>query len=307
MLKGSHAQLLCEGLSLVRVSQVVFLVFHAPTSRNAIGSEKAAALADLVRSDAFAALLAENNVGAFALVSSVPNVFLSGGDIRELAQEREPHAQTLTANMRAFCAALPHLSVPTFSLLAGNAYGGGAEVALATDFRMAATFHHTTSNVALHFWQAKWAVPGGWHGMARLSTLCPALDARRVSLLFAAARSIGFSDLVRLGLCDFLPPTPNADGEVPHSPGALDSVTFGTETSAFTLPAWAWGSLHAFAEGFVACPAKLRADFLRREEFVSEVDGEAGGDAAFFERHWMQDDHRARLAAFAARKSGEFK
>ena len=147
--------------------------------------------------------------------------------------------------------------------------------------------------------------------MARMSKLCPALDARRVSLLFAAAQSIGFNDMVRLGLCDFLPPKPHADGEVHCSPGALDSLTFGTETSAFKLPAWAWGSLHSFAEGFAACPAKLRADFLRREEFVSKADGEfegdAGGDTAFFERHWMQDDHRARLSAFAARKSGEFK
>lgn len=340
----SDSLLLCEGLSVARASGVVFLVFHDTANRNAIGLQKAQHLASLAALAASAMphdkkpqahlqaagtaadlhhFLAQSPPGALALVSTVPNVFLSGGDVRELARiaaidhKKSPeHAQNELTNttaftqyMRLFCDALSNLPFPTFSLLAGHAYGGGAEVALATDFRMAATHsleRTATSNVALHFWQAKWGVPGGWQGMARLSALCPALDARRVSLLFAASQSLPFEALARLGLFDFLPPATHSSIALPHSPEQSDAaftseqVSFQGNSFSFTLPGWLWNLLHSFAAEFQNCPSALRDDFLRREKFAHTPDG----DNAFFARYWMQEEHRTRLLKAAERKSG---
>jgi len=245
---------------------------------------KARALAELVTSGALVRAIEEGNIGGLALASAQGGVFVSGGDVRKLAVMDSRLAVAMTRDMRTFCAALSTLPIPTFSLLQGPAYGGGAELALATDFRVAA---HPLA--ALHFWQAKWALPGGWHGMARMSELCPALSPRRVALMFASARSLDRAELLRLGLC-----------EASFDAGS-DAEPVAIAQGRLNLPKAAFEFVLDFAKGFSSCPTRLRSDFLRRGNPVA-VDASGGRlreeDEAMFARHWFGPEHRARLDAF---------
>jgi enoyl-CoA hydratase/carnithine racemase len=258
-----------EGLSLTAEGPVLSLRFRSPAARNALDGTKASLLAELVRSGSLASLLEAGDFGAFLLRSDVEGVFVSGGDVKHLhiaARENPDAAHALTGDMRLVCAALSHMPVPTFSLLEGAAYGGGAELALATDFRIGVVSETFAAPMpALHFWQSKWAVPGGWHGMERLGALCPSLDSRRVSLLFAAARSLGADELWRMGLLD---------------------ARFATLEGAAAY-------VDEFARGVRACPDRLRADLLARDDSTH--------DAALFQRHWLGEEHRTLLAAHSAR------
>ena len=249
---------------MVREGNVLCLIFDDAATKNAIDDVKARALAHRVTSGALEHSIGEGNIGALVLTSAMSGVFASGGDVKKLGGMESHVANEMTLHMRAFCAALSTLPAPTFSLLCGPAYGGGAEIALATDFRVAGH-----ASAALHLWQAKWAVPGGWHGMTRLSELCPSLSPRRVGLLFASARSLDKSELVRLGLCD---------AAFEAEPAAMDFIL-------------------EFANGFSSCPRRLRSDFLGRINSV-------GTDEAMFARHWLGPEHRARLDAFKASRQG---
>lgn len=197
-------------------------------------------------------------LSAIVLRSCVEKVFVSGGDLDELTRMTLLQGDQLTKCMRYFCAALSRLSVPTFSLLNGVAAGGGAEIALATDYRWS-----THTSACLWFAQARWGVPGGWHGMERLQNLAPSLDARRVGLLFAAQQRMPLHKLVTLDLV----------------------------TSAFDSCDSALAALKELVLVLRVCPRDLMSDLLARRDGPNLN----ASDERLFEKYWLQQEHRRRL------------
>src|SRR4029077_8064017 len=69
--------------------------------------------------------------------------FCAGGDIKELETMRsEAEAAAMAHRMRATLDLIPQLAIPVIAGLNGDAYGGGAELAVACDFRVAAAHAH---------------------------------------------------------------------------------------------------------------------------------------------------------------------
>ena len=267
---------LAAGLHIHFDSNICRLRFSSASTKNAISfamAEALGALSELSTSgeSQLARMLSENQSALLVLESETPNIFVSGGHLSELANMSQADGERYTHFMRLFCRSLSTFSVPSLSLLSGPAYGGGTELALATDFRAA-----TSHQAALHFWQTRWAVPGGWNGMARLSQIVPAWNARRVGLLFMMQASLGCADLLRFGIVDF---------------------QFQDHT-AQTLQA----ELQVFAQRILQCPPELRCDLANRGQGNSEI---AEADAALFSRHWLQPEHRTRLAQFLKKPKTE--
>ena len=107
-------------------------------------------------------------VGALALVirGGGDRAFVSGGDLKELAKLRtEEDAAAMARRMRSICDSIAAFPAPVVAALNGHALGGGAEVAVAADIRIAA------DDIQIGFNQVTLAIMPAWGGAERLAAL----------------------------------------------------------------------------------------------------------------------------------------
>jgi enoyl-CoA hydratase/carnithine racemase len=152
---------------------VATLTLRHPERLNALTG---AMLADLDK--ALAAIEANAQVRALVPRAAPARAFCAGADVREWS-ELSPHdmgRRWIRDGNRIF-ARLTALDCITFSIIGADAYGGGLELALATDFRLAAT----SAKIALPE-TGIGAIPG-WLGIARLTALVGLGRAPRLVLL----------------------------------------------------------------------------------------------------------------------------
>ncbi len=134
--------------------------------------------------------------GALGLVirGSGNRAFVSGGDLKELAKLRtEEDAAAMARRMRSICDRIAAFPAPVIAALNGHALGGGAEVAVAADIRIAA------DDIRIGFNQVSLAIMPAWGGAERLA----ALVGRGRALLLAGSGTILDADEAQcVGLVD---------------------------------------------------------------------------------------------------------
>lgn len=145
---------------LERLGEATMLTIDRPSAHNAISrsvmDELDAALTEVAGSD----------TRVLAIRGAGERVFVSGGDLKDLASVRtEPDAQAMALRMRDLLDRVAGLPVPVVGALNGHALGGGGEVAIACDFRMAA------DDVRLAFNQVDLAITPAWGGIERLEAV----------------------------------------------------------------------------------------------------------------------------------------
>src|SRR5438105_316980 len=110
--------------------------------------------------------VAESDVRVVALRGAGERVFVSGGDLKELASIRtEAEARAMAMTMRTLLDRVASLPIPVVAALNGHAFGGGCEVAMACDFRLAA------DDVKLAFNQIDLGIMPAWGGIERLQAV----------------------------------------------------------------------------------------------------------------------------------------
>jgi enoyl-CoA hydratase len=168
-------------------SGVAVLRLERPEARNAIDTlmlnEMLARLAEAAADEAVRVLV----------ISSGDHMGLSAGaDVRE---ELEPEAKV--ARMQLFADlydAIVSFPKPTVAACHGDVVGGGAEIAVACDMRVAG------SNLRMRFPGAALGVPVG---PARLVSLCGLATAK---YLLLSSRTVGADEALRLGLVNRVAP-----------------------------------------------------------------------------------------------------
>jgi methylglutaconyl-CoA hydratase len=159
-----------------------------PSARNAMSVEVAEALAS-----ALDAVEHDRSVRALILTGAGSAAFVSGADLKFL-QRAEPEARAaMDAAMLAVLCRLEALDLPVIAALNGAVVGGGMEVALACDMRIA------EPHVQLTFKHAAMGVTPGWGGFARLTACVGRGTAARLLL---TAQPIGAEDALRVQLVD---------------------------------------------------------------------------------------------------------
>lgn len=269
-----------DDISVYKIDSVCYLSFNNSVTRNAISFEIANDLHKLVsqktgQKSFLEKFLLDSGAGAFVIRSQVKNVFISGGNLKELAKTTRAVARDYATKMRTATLLISKLPVPTVTFIGAGAYGGGSEIALATDYRWA-----LQEEAALCFYQARWGVPGGWNGMRRLQQLCPQLDARRVGLLFALQESLPLSILKKYNLVD------------------KDFSNFLSEEAAI----FAEQEAEKLAIRFLSCEEKLRQSLLARGGKFPEKIPSAQTDAKLFEKFWLNDHHKSLLDHYMKEK-----
>ena len=140
---------------------------------------------------------AADGVGAMAIVSSVPIVFSAGADIKAFTSMDEASGRELIESGHALLRELGEAGVPTVAAVNSIAFGGGCELAMACDFRIAAE--------AAVFGQPeiKLGIIPGFGGTQRLPRLVGGAKALEMNLVGDAILS---EEALDLGLVNRLVP-----------------------------------------------------------------------------------------------------
>jgi enoyl-CoA hydratase len=187
-----NANIASENAQMVDVELddgLAVLTIDRPHARNAISLDTMAEL-----EKALDALDAADDARALVIKGAGDKAFVSGGDLKELAAIRTTEeASAMAWRMRTICDRLADFPAPVIAALNGHAFGGGAEVAVAADIRLAA------DDIKIAFNQVSLEIMPAWGGAERLA----ALVGRGKALLLAGAGTVlDATEAERIGLVD---------------------------------------------------------------------------------------------------------
>jgi len=222
------------GVSTEIDAGIAVITIDRPEVRNAIGvatvDELGHALDDVLESDA----------AVLVLRGGGDRAFVSGGDLKELSALRtHEDAVAMASRVRRLLDRVAAFPVPVIAALNGHALGGGAEVAIAADVRIAA------DDIKIGFNQVSLGIMPAWGGAERLAQVI----GRGPALLAIATGEIYDAEAARrLGLIDVVVPRETFDKEWQTLAERLAATAPGTTRAVKSVIAPAVPSVHPHLE-----------------------------------------------------------
>lgn len=133
---------------------------NRPAAKNAISKNLLFML-----EDALAQARHDRNIRAVILKSDAPGIFCAGADLKERAKMKDEDVGPFVSRARRMFSDVSSLPMPVITALDGGAFGGGLELALATDIRIAA------DSAKMGLVETRLAIIPGGGGTQRLSRL----------------------------------------------------------------------------------------------------------------------------------------
>ena len=238
---------------------ILAVTLNRPDKRNALSHALLAGIAA-----AFTAAANRTDVVVAVLTGTGTKAFAAGGDLDELnAVRTEAQALAFATETRAALDTIRRFPVPVIAVLNGDALGGGAELALACDLRIAA------AHARIGFLQARLNIATAWGGGTDLFRL---VGPSRALELLCTAPLLDAPRALAVGLLDAVAP---AD----QDPAAFvaDYVQrFAAQKPQVMRAFKSLAMMHRFGAG----PVERAAD-----------------EAAHLARTWVHPDHWAAVAA----------
>ncbi len=132
-----------------------------------------------------------------AVFTGKGKVFCAGADLKERLNMPENEVATAVRGIGAAMHKLAAITVPTIAALQGSAFGGGFELALATDIRLLA------QNIQVGLRETALAIMPGAGGTQRLTRL---IGPGNAVLWITSARLFSAEEAVRQGAASFVTP-----------------------------------------------------------------------------------------------------
>jgi enoyl-CoA hydratase len=191
-------------------AEFAFLRLNRPEALNALNFAMLADIADAL--DA----VDRSEARALIITGAGDRAFSAGADIGELV-DRPLRAQREGARLgQAAFARLDRLKIPSVALVNGYAFGGGAELALASTFRLA------TAGAKFGLPEVKLGLIPGYGGTQRLPRLVG--EARAMEMILTG-RTVGAEEALAIGLVN----------RIVNEPARESAIAFAREFSGFSL------------------------------------------------------------------------
>lgn len=168
------------------------IVLDRPRKRNALSSHMLTELDDRLTT------VAEHSGVRVVIVEGAGTVFCAGADTAEFGglSSEVIRGRWTRLGQRVF-GALGRLPQTTIAAMTGSAFGGGLELALHCDFRVA------SARIAVGLPEATLGTTPGWSGLSRVLGIAGPAAARTLAL---TGRTLSAEHALRLGIVDFVAP-----------------------------------------------------------------------------------------------------
>ncbi len=249
-----------------RHDRVLVATLNRTDALNAISAQVLADL-DAVLTDAES----DAGIGALVLTGAGGKAFAAGADISEFRGATAVEARAIAARGQTLTRRLERSRLPVIAAINGYALGGGCEIALACDIRLAA------ESARLGQPEVTLGIVPGWGGSQRLPAIVGAGVAREMIL---TGRHVGAQEALRIGLVNALHPSERLLEE---------AIELGNRIAALPPLAVAWAK-----ELTVAATAGDLDARLERERDV-------------FALTFATEDHVEGVSAFLEKRPGEFR
>jgi enoyl-CoA hydratase/carnithine racemase len=188
-----------DGIRLERRGSVATIVIDSPARRNAISYDGWIRLGGIARS-----LANDPETRVVVITGSGDEAFSAGADIKDFDRYRTDsgQARVYQAAFDDAVAAIESLAVPTLCKIKGYCVGGGCELTLAADIRVAA------GNAKFGIPAARLGIVIGYEEMRRLVEL---IGPGRASYLLMSGRIVGVEEAHGFGLVDQVVPLGEVD------------------------------------------------------------------------------------------------
>lgn len=174
------------GIDVARRGAVAIVTVNQPDKMNSLNSERAEALLET-----FLKLGKDHSVRAVVLTGAGDRAFIAGADIKEMATFDEAGATAFARLGHAVARAIETIPQPVIAAVNGFALGGGCELSLACDIRLAST------KAILAQPEVGLGIPPGWGGTQRLPRVVgPGLAAEMI----LTGRRVDAQEALRIGL-----------------------------------------------------------------------------------------------------------
>ena len=254
-------------LNIERIGDIEVLTINRPQAGNSISSDLTSVLIENLER-----LHQDNNLHALIITGSGEKFFCTGGDIKEYREIKS--SETLNYHFdrtRKAMDLIETLKCPVISAINGYALGGGAELILCTDYRIA------EDHSEIGWPQSQLGIIPAWNGIDRLVRDC---GPRIASNLLMTGKRISAEAAEKFRIVDIVVKT-------------YTSMEFALEY-AVTLKKSAPKALKATKE-IIAATGKYSHDEVRQQQH------------AIFPDLWFSKDHKEAEAAFAEKRSPIFK
>jgi len=257
---------MAQPVRLDREGGIAVLTIDRPEAKNALNLESIEAFSDVVDG------LARDPALRAVVVTGAGGDFVSGGDLKDFLRLESPEAgKRMSQRTQSVLARLEALEVPVIAAIEGVALGGGAEVSLACDMRIA------SEAARIAFKQVSLGIMVGWGGGQRLLRIVGRSRALRLLLTGATLTA---REAAAIGLVD----------EVAPAGQALEAALRLARQIAAQPAAAVRATKRALHHG---------AELPRAEA--------AAFEAECFGTLWQSPDHREAVAALMEKRSPEFK
>jgi len=175
-----------ELLLVERKNQAVVLTLNRPKVMNCLNFDLLYAVRDQID-----ALQYENDIRCVIITGAGEKSFCAGADLKERATLTQDEVKKFILTIRNLLTSIQNLNKPVISAVNGIALGGGTEVALASDIRVAST------NATMGLTETRLAIIPGGGGTQRLPRIIGVAKAKE---LIFTGRRVDAQEALEIGL-----------------------------------------------------------------------------------------------------------